>query len=52
MLELPWLPFHKLGVSKYEALGIPFRLRDNPVPDPVMTENVRARFRQQGVAAY
>jgi pyruvate-formate lyase-activating enzyme len=46
------LPFHKLGASKYEALGIPFPLRDNLVPDPVMTENVRARFRQHGVAAY
>jgi pyruvate formate lyase activating enzyme len=27
------LPFHKLGAAKYEALGIPFPLRDNPVPD-------------------
>ena len=46
------LPFHKLGASKYEALGIPFPLRDNPVPDPALTENVRERFRRQGVAAY
>ena len=46
------LPFHKLGASKYEALGIPFPLRDNPVPDPALTETVRERFRRQGVAAY
>ncbi|MEU2337941.1 pyruvate formate-lyase-activating protein [Streptomyces sp. NPDC013172] len=46
------LPFHKLGAAKYDALGIPFPLRDNPVPDPDLTENVRARFREHGVAAY
>ncbi|MFG3590837.1 pyruvate formate-lyase-activating protein [Streptomyces sp. NPDC047990] len=31
------LPFHKLGAAKYEALGIPFPLRDNPVPEPALT---------------
>ncbi|MET7481680.1 pyruvate formate-lyase-activating protein [Streptomyces sp. NPDC005538] len=46
------LPFHKLGAAKYDALGIPFPLRDNPVPAPALTENVRARFRAHGVAAY
>jgi pyruvate formate lyase activating enzyme len=46
------LPFHKLGAAKYEALGIPFPLSDDPVPDPAMTESVRERFREQGVAAY
>ncbi|MFJ1811164.1 MULTISPECIES: pyruvate formate-lyase-activating protein [unclassified Streptomyces] len=46
------LPFHKLGASKYEALGIPFPLRDTPAPDPALTESVRERFREQGVAAY
>ncbi|MFJ8200851.1 pyruvate formate-lyase-activating protein [Streptomyces sp. NPDC096152] len=46
------LPFHKLGAAKYEALGIPFPLRDNPVPDPAMTERVRRRFHERGVAAH
>ncbi|MER5599194.1 pyruvate formate-lyase-activating protein [Streptomyces sp. NPDC002265] len=46
------LPFHKLGASKYEALGIPFPLRDTPVPDPALTASVRARFREHGVPAY
>ncbi|MEU3277908.1 pyruvate formate-lyase-activating protein [Streptomyces antibioticus] len=46
------LPFHKLGAPKYEALGIPFPLRDTPVPDPVLTESVRERFRKRGVPAY
>lgn len=46
------LPFHKLGASKYEALGIPFPLRDNPAPAPSLTERVREQFREQGLTAY
>ena len=46
------LPFHKLGAAKYEALGIPFPLRDNPLPDTALTEDVRARFREHGVPAH
>jgi pyruvate formate lyase activating enzyme len=45
------LPFHKMGAPKYEALGIPFPLRDNPVPDPALTERVREQFRSHGLAA-
>ncbi|MGW1362197.1 pyruvate formate-lyase-activating protein [Streptomyces chartreusis] len=45
------LPFHKLGAHKYEALGIPFPLRDTPVPDPGLTERVREQFRQHGLRA-
>ncbi|MFF8941575.1 pyruvate formate-lyase-activating protein [Streptomyces sp. NPDC014864] len=46
------LPFHKLGAAKYEALGIPFPLRHNPVPDPALTERVRRQFHERGVAAH
>ena len=46
------LPFHKLGAAKYEALGIPFPLKDTPTPDPALTERVRERFRAHGKAAY
>lgn len=46
------LPFHKLGAPKYEALGIPFPLKDTPAPDPALTERVRARFRAHGTAVY
>ncbi|MFJ6835816.1 pyruvate formate-lyase-activating protein [Streptomyces sp. NPDC091209] len=46
------LPFHKLGAEKYDALGIPFPLRDNPVPDPAMIDRVRRRFRDHGLSAY
>ncbi|MGW3106504.1 pyruvate formate-lyase-activating protein [Streptomyces sp. NPDC001100] len=46
------LPFHKLGAAKYEALGVPFPLQDNPVPAPALVESVRACFREHGVRAH
>ncbi|MEE1833750.1 pyruvate formate-lyase-activating protein [Streptomyces sp. SP17KL33] len=46
------LPFHKLGAAKYDALGLPFPLRDTPGPDADLTERVRERFRAHGVPAY
>ncbi|MCX4977476.1 pyruvate formate-lyase-activating protein [Streptomyces sp. NBC_00620] len=46
------LPFHKLGAAKYEALGLPFPLRDNPGPDPRLIERVRDQFGAYGLAAY
>ncbi|CAM5340850.1 pyruvate formate-lyase-activating protein [Streptomyces chartreusis] len=46
------LPFHKLGAHKYEALEIPFPLRDTPVPAPDLTERVREQFREQGLKAF
>ncbi|MET9904808.1 pyruvate formate-lyase-activating protein [Streptomyces sp. NPDC006446] len=46
------LPFHKLGASKYDALGIPFPLRDTPVPGPALIDSVRKRFKERGVPAY
>ncbi|CAL9283010.1 MULTISPECIES: pyruvate formate-lyase-activating protein [Streptomyces] len=46
------LPFHKLGAGKYEALGIPFPLRDTPVPDAALVDRVRGQFREYGLAAY
>ncbi|MEU2908331.1 pyruvate formate-lyase-activating protein [Streptomyces massasporeus] len=46
------LPFHKLGAAKYDALGIPFPLRDTPVPDRVLVDRVRGRFRERGLIAH
>ncbi|MET9295815.1 pyruvate formate-lyase-activating protein [Streptomyces sp. NPDC003077] len=43
------LPMHKLGAPKYNALGIPFPLRDTPVPDADLTGRVRERFRTHGL---
>ncbi len=45
------LPFHKLGAHKYDALGMPFPLRDTPTPDPDLTERVRDQFREHGLRA-
>ncbi len=45
------LPFHKLGAAKYEALGIPFPLRDTPVPDRGLVRRVRDRFTAHGLRA-
>ncbi|GDY41243.1 hypothetical protein SANT12839_021250 [Streptomyces antimycoticus] len=45
------LPFHKLGAHKYDALGIPFPLRDTPAPPPDLTERVREQFREHGLRA-
>ena len=46
------LPFHRLGAAKYEALGVPFPLRDSPVPTPELVERVREQFRAHGLSAY
>lgn len=46
------LPFHKLGAAKYEALGVPFALRDTPVPTPELVDRVREQFRARGLTAY
>ncbi|MEV6010769.1 pyruvate formate-lyase-activating protein [Streptomyces sp. NPDC051976] len=46
------LPFHKLGAPKYDKLGIPFPLRDTPVPDPELTRRVREQFRSHGLTAH
>ncbi|MBH5338347.1 pyruvate formate lyase-activating protein [Streptomyces pactum] len=43
------LPFHKLGAHKYDALGIPFPLKDVPVPGPDLVERVREQFRGRGL---
>lgn len=45
------LPFHKLGSHKYEALGIPFPLKDTPTPDRDLVQRVRAQFREHGLRA-
>jgi pyruvate formate lyase activating enzyme len=45
------LPFHKLGAGKYEALGVPFPLRDAPTPDPALVARVCEQFRAHGLRA-
>ncbi|MBJ6612693.1 pyruvate formate-lyase-activating protein [Streptomyces sp. I4(2020)] len=46
------LPFHKLGAHKYEALGVPFPLRDTLAPDTALVDRVRGQFRGHGLVAH
>lgn len=46
------LPFHKLGAAKYDALGLPFPLRDTPSPGPELVRRVREQFRERGLTAF
>jgi pyruvate formate lyase activating enzyme len=43
------LPFHKLGESKYERLGIPFALADTPPAGPELVLRVRGRMLAGGL---
>ncbi len=46
------LPFHKLGASKNEALGVPFPLHDTPSPTRESVDRVREAFRTYGLLAH
>ncbi|MFE2166430.1 pyruvate formate-lyase-activating protein [Streptomyces sp. NPDC059447] len=43
------LPFHKLGESKWEALGLEFTLHDTPSPTPEQVAEAKAVFAAQGL---
>ncbi|GIH21114.1 pyruvate formate-lyase-activating protein [Rugosimonospora africana] len=43
------LPFHRLGVAKYQVLGIPFPLADTQPPDEALLSRVRGQFAEQGL---
>ncbi|WP_210238789.1 pyruvate formate-lyase-activating protein [Cohaesibacter sp. CAU 1516] len=45
MIEL--LPFHQLGVSKWDQLGMTYQLRDLRAPTPAETEAARDIFRSR-----
>ncbi|MFE9442103.1 pyruvate formate-lyase-activating protein [Streptomyces sp. NPDC006602] len=46
------LPFHKLGAAKYDALGLPFPLRDTPGPGLELVRRVQEQFRERGLTAF
>jgi pyruvate formate lyase activating enzyme len=46
------LPFHRLAVGKYAALGLPFPLADTPAPDAALLDRVRTQFRDRGLDVY
>jgi pyruvate formate lyase activating enzyme len=43
------LPFHSLGASKYERLGIPFALHGTPPPARDLVARVRGQFAARGL---
>lgn len=46
------LPFHRLGVAKYDRLGLPFQLRDTAPPDRDLLDRVRGQFAAAGLTVY
>lgn len=46
------LPFHKLGATKYQTLGIMFPLAGTPTPTPAQIGAARDRFMEAGLAAF
>lgn len=44
------LPFHRLGVAKYAALGIPFPLPDTVPPDDALLDRVQREHVRQVIA--
>ena len=43
------LPFHKMGEYKWEALGMPYRLKDTDPPTPELEAAVRGVFEGRGL---
>ena len=46
------LPFHQMGTSKWERLGIPYPLKDRETPSPELLTRVRAQFAARGLTVY
>jgi pyruvate formate lyase activating enzyme len=46
------LPFHQMGASKWERLGVPYTLADTRAPDADLVERVRSQFRTRGLTVY
>ena len=45
------LPFHKMGESKYQDVGMPYVLADTPSPTDDEVARARAIFARHGLAA-
>ncbi len=43
------LPFHQMGTSKWDKLGLDYKLRDTPTPSNDDTESAREIFRARGL---
>src|SRR5262249_43581033 len=46
------LPFHQYGRSKWERLGIDYKLKNTEPPSAEFAERVRGQFRSRGLTVY
>jgi pyruvate formate lyase activating enzyme len=46
------LPFHQMGTSKWQALGLPYALEDTAPPSFELLERVRGQFRDRGLTVF
>ncbi len=46
------LPFHQMGTSKWERLGIAYPLKDRETPTPELLARVRAQFADRGLTVF
>jgi pyruvate formate lyase activating enzyme len=46
------LPFHKMGESKWQALGLEYRLAHTPPPSPELLRRVQQQFREHGLLVF
>jgi pyruvate formate lyase activating enzyme len=42
------LPYHRVGIDKYQRLGVPYRLPETAAPGPAQNRAVAARFESAG----
>ncbi len=50
--EINLLPFHRLGTSKYEQLGLPYAYADKAPPTQESLEALAFVYEQQGIACH
>ena len=43
------LPFHKMGEAKWEALGLPYLLKDTQPPAPELIKQIHTIFKERGL---
>jgi pyruvate formate lyase activating enzyme len=46
------LPFHQMGESKWERLGVDYRLRETTPPSAALVERVQQQFRARGLETF
>ncbi len=50
--EINLLPFHRLGASKYEQLGMTYGYAEQAAPDQASLESLAAVYRQEGITCH